>query len=127
MKATIWKCAIVILTLPYAVQAAELELQILDGEYWWGGLSSVGHETPYDSSSAISHNMWGDNKGNQAQPLLLSNKGRYVWSEEPIQYQLKAKTSKMAIDMHQKRFFPQMAKFQKPCCSPTHNTTHGLN
>jgi alpha-glucosidase (family GH31 glycosyl hydrolase) len=30
--------------------------------------------------------MWGDNKGNQAQPLLLSNKGRYVWSEEPIQY-----------------------------------------
>lgn len=87
MKATIWKCAIVILTLPFAVQAAELELQILDGEYWWGGLSSVGHETPYDSSSAISHNMWGDNKGNQAQPLLLSNKGRYVWSEEPIQYQ----------------------------------------
>ena len=24
--------------------------------------------------------------GNQAQPLLLSSKGRYVWSEEPIQY-----------------------------------------
>ena len=31
--------------------------------------------------------MWGDNKGNQAQPLLLSNKGRYVWSEEPLQYE----------------------------------------
>ena len=31
--------------------------------------------------------MWGDNKGNQAQPLLLSNKGRYVWSEEPLHYE----------------------------------------
>lgn len=30
--------------------------------------------------------MWGDNRGNQAQPLLLSSKGRYVWSEDPIKY-----------------------------------------
>lgn len=82
----IQKSLFIFLAIPFAVHAAELELQMLDGEYWWGGLSSVGHETPYDSSAKISHDLWGDNAGNQAQPLLLSNKGRYVWSEEPIKY-----------------------------------------
>lgn len=31
--------------------------------------------------------MWGNNKGNQAQPLLISSKGRYVWSEQPLKYE----------------------------------------
>ncbi len=66
--------------------AETLKLEMLDGEYWWGGLSSIGYETPYDSTSVATHDLFGDNKGNQAQPLLLSNKGRYVWSEQPIQY-----------------------------------------
>ncbi|GAI90449.1 unnamed protein product, partial [marine sediment metagenome] len=52
----------------------------------WGGLSSVGHQTPYDAESIATHELWGDNKGNQAQPLLLSSKGRYVWSEQPMKY-----------------------------------------
>ncbi len=64
----------------------ELKLTIQEGEFWWGGLSSVGHQTPYDVSSSASHDLFGDNKGNQAQPLLLSSKGRYVWSEQPIKY-----------------------------------------
>ena len=63
-----------------------LKLEMLEGEYWWGGLSSVGYQTPYDSTSVATHDLFGDNKGNQAQPLLLSNKGRYVWSEQPIKY-----------------------------------------
>lgn len=68
------------------VTADSLKLEILPGEYWWGGLSAVGHETPYDSTSVADHDLFGDNKGNQAQPLLLSSKGRYVWSEQPIRY-----------------------------------------
>ncbi|WP_419213597.1 glycoside hydrolase family 31 protein [Maribacter sp. X9] len=64
----------------------KVEIVLLKGEYWWGGLSAIGHNTPYDSSSVESHDLWGDNKGNQAQPLLLSSKGRYVWSESPIKY-----------------------------------------
>ncbi len=72
--------------LQLSAMADKLELKILDGEYWWAGLSSKGHETPYDSSSSVSYDLWGDNQGNQAQPLLLSSKGRYVWSEQPIKY-----------------------------------------
>jgi len=80
------------LTLATSTANAEpdsLKLEMLPGEFWWGGLSAVGHETPYDSTSVASHDLFGDNKGNQAQPLLLSNKGRYVWSEQPIRYDFK--------------------------------------
>lgn len=63
-----------------------LAIQMHPGEYWWAGISSLGHQTPYDATTVFSFDMWGDNKGNQAQPLLLSNKGRYVWSEQPIKY-----------------------------------------
>ena len=72
--------------LQLCATADRLELKIQDNEFWWAGLSSKGHETPYDASSEVSYDLWGDNKGNQAQPLLLSSKGRYVWSEEPIKY-----------------------------------------
>ena len=68
------------------IDAETLKLEMLPGEYWWGGLSSIGYETPYDATSVADHDLHGDNKGNQAQPLLLSNKGRYVWSEQPIHY-----------------------------------------
>jgi alpha-glucosidase (family GH31 glycosyl hydrolase) len=66
--------------------ADQMKLEILEGEFWWGGLSSKGHQTPYDASSKAEHDQYGDNQGNQAQPLLLSSKGRFVWSEAPIRY-----------------------------------------
>ena len=70
----------------YSQNKDQVEITILEDEYWWGGLSAIGHNTPYDSQTIESHDLWGDNKGNQAQPLLLSSKGRYVWSESPIKY-----------------------------------------
>lgn len=70
----------------YSQNKEKVEIAILQDEYWWGGLSAIGHDTPYDSKTIESHDLWGDNKGNQAQPLLLSSKGRYVWSESPIKY-----------------------------------------
>ncbi len=66
--------------------AESIKLEMLEGEFWWGGLSAVGHQTPYDAASVADHDLYGKNKGNQAQPLLLSSKGRYVWSESPIRY-----------------------------------------
>ena len=87
MKNLIKTFLIVLAGFFFSAQADELELTILDSEYWWAGLSSKGHEMPYDQSSKVVYDLWGDNKGNQAQPLLLSNKGRYIWSEHPIKYE----------------------------------------
>lgn len=65
----------------------KVEVNISEGEYWWAGISALGHQTPYDKNSIASIDSWGNNFGNQAQPVLLSNKGRYIWSEEPLKYE----------------------------------------
>ena len=87
MKAKIFLCVMFLQGLNvFAQKAKNLELIINPGEFWWAGLSSLGHQTPYGEKTVFSFDMWGDNRGNQAQPLLLSSKGRYIWSEEPIKY-----------------------------------------
>ena len=39
---------------------------------------------PFDERYAI--DLYGNNKANQAKPLFLSDKGRVIWSEDPISY-----------------------------------------
>ncbi|WP_439130881.1 glycoside hydrolase family 31 protein [Polaribacter sp.] len=75
------------INLNYLAQSKKaVEIKIEKDEYWWAGLSSLGNQTPYTNQTNFSFDLYGDNKGNQAQPLLLSSKGRYVWSEDPIKY-----------------------------------------
>ena len=85
---TIATFAVLALTMfnMYSQNGDTLDLDIIKGEYWWGGLSTEGHNTPYDADSEVSHDQWANDEGNQAQPILLSNKGRYVWSNTPIKY-----------------------------------------
>ncbi|NBC65736.1 MAG: glycoside hydrolase [Bacteroidetes bacterium] len=65
-----------------------LQIEIQQGEFWWGGLSVDGHQMPYSDATTIHRDLYGNNYGNQAQPLLISNKGRFIWSEEPINYNI---------------------------------------
>jgi len=48
----------VLLGLQLAANADKLELNILDGEYWWAGRSSQGHMTPYDVSTKVTHDRY---------------------------------------------------------------------
>jgi alpha-glucosidase (family GH31 glycosyl hydrolase) len=64
-------------------------IQLLDNEYWWGGIVAHGHQMPYDAGSNIREELFGNIWGNQACPLLVSSKGRYVWSEEPFAFEFK--------------------------------------
>ena len=68
-----------------ATAPTRVELKIEPGEYWWGGLTVDGPSMPY-GETAILRDLDGDDRGNQAQPLLISNHGRYVWSEQPFAY-----------------------------------------
>lgn len=67
----------------------EVELELLKNEYWWGGATVDGKYMPYGASSRFLYNQLGNVKGNQAQPLLISNKGRYLWSEYPLNIEFK--------------------------------------
>ena len=62
------------------------ELEIMPNEHWWGGAVWDGHIMPLKTGYAV--NLYGNNKMNQAQPLLISDMGRIIWSESPISYSI---------------------------------------
>jgi len=64
-------------------------IEILPGEQWWGSAVWDGHLMPLQENYSI--DLFGNTKANQAQPLLLSNKGRVIWSEKPITYSISDK------------------------------------
>lgn len=63
---------------------AQTSITIIDGEKWFGGASNEAHLAPF--KDRYSYDMYADTKGNQAAPLLLSTKGRFIWSEEPFKF-----------------------------------------
>ncbi|MCY1721831.1 glycoside hydrolase family 31 protein [Prolixibacteraceae bacterium Z1-6] len=57
-----------------------------DEKLWWAGITSQGHLMPV--SNTYKANTIDNTYGNQAQPLLLSNKGDVIWSEEPFEFKI---------------------------------------
>src|SRR5665647_2079541 len=100
---------------------------IQDGEKWFGGAVNEGHHMPFPQGYSL--DLYGDNKGNQTAPLLLSSRGRFVWSEGPFQFTLEndqliisKALGKVIIDSNghslaeafkaaNKQFFPASGKF----------------
>ena len=69
----------------------------LEGEVWYGAYTAKAYcNTPFDKiqfqpypSEFAKKDLSRDNNGNQAAPLLMSNVGRYIWSDEPFAFELK--------------------------------------
>ena len=51
------------------------------GEFWWGGVVNCGYQMPFDEKSCCVVDTCMPEALDQAAPLFLSSKGRYVWSE----------------------------------------------
>src|SRR4051812_6243675 len=60
---------------------------IESGENWFGGAVNKGSVMPFQNGFSL--NLYGNNEGNQAVPLLLSTNGRYIWSDQPFQFSIK--------------------------------------
>lgn len=69
-------------------QTNTIRLTMQKDESWWCGIINHGQLMPFSASTAYKNNLLGNNEGNQAQPLLLSNKGRFIWSEEPFKFSI---------------------------------------
>ncbi len=67
-------------------QNPTISFKILNGEYWQSGVVNQAPNMPYDQNTDYDFQLLGNIDGNQAQPLLISNKGRYVWSEAPFEF-----------------------------------------
>ena len=57
-------------------------IKMLDNEFWWFGSVNVGHEMPFDLNTDITVDLDGGRENDQFAPLMLSSKGRYIWSEK---------------------------------------------
>ena len=83
-----------------ADEARSLEIAVEDGERWWVGVISESHRMPLDRSSGpFEIDLLGNTAGNQVQPLLLSTKGRYAWSEEPFRLAFRDGRIRLASDL----------------------------
>ena len=60
----------------------------LPGERWWGGATALGSKMPF-GKDLPPFNLFNRNDNNQVSPLLVSNKGRYVWSDRPFTFSVR--------------------------------------
>lgn len=60
-----------------------IETSVLPGENWWGGNIVDGRKMPFGATE-YQVNQNGNLGTNQSQPLFVSDKGRFIWSEEPL-------------------------------------------
>lgn len=67
--------------------STSLSIKLLPDEYWWGGLARHGDQMPFYAQTRYQQSLHRTFFGNQASPLLVSSKGRYVWSESPFTFQ----------------------------------------
>ena len=116
------------------------KITLLPGEKVWAGVIKEGHWMPYPENHSF--NFYGNNLWNQLQPLIISNSGLWVWSEEPYQFKItegeivisnalaEVKTGRAGntlADAHRyatKTFFPPSGKLPDPLLftAPQYNT-----
>ena len=81
-------------------RARHYEIDIPDGEYWWGGEVLEGLKQPFSRSSvnyAVDmRKRHGVSGGDKAAPVLLSSKGRWIWCEQAFAF--KVSDGKLVID-----------------------------
>jgi len=62
-------------------------ISLSGGEKVWAGVINDGFLMPFSADYTM--DFYANNKSNQSQPLLLTNKGQYVWSEQPYKFEIK--------------------------------------
>lgn len=67
------------------------EIPFEDNEYWWGGVVAFGSQMPY-LKPVKEFDLSLQNGNNQVVPLLLSSKGRYIWSDQPFKFEVNSKS-----------------------------------
>ena len=82
-----------IICLLAGISAAESQpylsnVAILEGEMWYGGFVAKGSQMPYVGATGML-DLASQNFNNQAVPLLLSSRGRYLWSDEAFKFEIK--------------------------------------
>lgn len=81
----------------YSQQVYENTIPFEANEYWWGGVVAFGSQMPY-LKPVKEFNLALQNYNNQVVPLFVSNKGRYIWSEQPFYFEITDSSIKLKSD-----------------------------
>ncbi|MFA6286739.1 MAG: glycoside hydrolase family 31 protein [Opitutaceae bacterium] len=67
-----------------------LDIPLLENEVWWGGLVNDGVRMPYGRPGAgrFERSLIPHLGNNQGTPLLVSSRGRYVWNDDPFEFEV---------------------------------------
>ncbi len=83
-------------------QSVSREVAILEDEKWWGALNDITNgrianapDMPYDKNTVVSLDLVNKNYSNCVVPFMVSNKGRYIWSDGPVKIQLEGGSIKV--------------------------------
>jgi alpha-glucosidase (family GH31 glycosyl hydrolase) len=86
-------------TIPISIAAAALiaanalaqstaDLRIRPDERWWAGIIAEADGMPFMAASQYEFDFYANTAGNQGQPLLISDKGRFLWCDEPFSFRI---------------------------------------
>ena len=101
-----------------------LRLPLLADEMWWGGAVADGQLMPFGAAAAPPrpgavgrHHRRSPRAGNnQSAPLLLSNRGRFIWSEQPFEFDIDRRHHRC----RRRRAGPRPGR--RPVCSDAYRT-----
>ncbi len=82
-------CIALSLSTMLNAQTFTSDIPFLAGEKWWGAFVAKGSEMPYLQPTGM-FDLSNQGFNNQAVPLFVSNKGRYIWSDEAFRFQITA-------------------------------------
>ena len=81
-----------------AAVAAAHTVEMLPGEGWWGLCNGFGREMPFTEESVFSCDLRENNYAHPAQSMLVSDKGRAIWCDEPVKVTIRDGAIALASD-----------------------------
>ena len=131
---------VILLQIAVCITYSQTVIPLLENENWYGGSVNEGDKMPF--KDGYENSLVNYIQGNQAAPLLLSNKGRYIWCNSPFSFRLKDNKliiieDNLKIDLQQagvtlkgaysaasKKYFPAKGKIPDSLLftSPQYNT-----
>jgi len=114
MRLTIYIILLFELISVELIKCDTITVKLQKDEKVWAGVINHGYLMPF--KSVYEFNLYGQNVNNQIQPLILTNKGKYIWSENP--YHFKVDENKIIIDDNYKtavsgKFGSSLAEVQR--------------
>lgn len=88
MKHLFFLTLVLFATTLHAQHPNQTEISVDSDEYWWGAAVGLGSKMPFKGAFE-QYDLSFQNNNNQVVPLLLSNRGRYLWCDEPFAFKFK--------------------------------------